>query len=90
MHRRELGGERCARMESVVKNGPLAGVSLAAIVERYKELLLGNAVYEKYGTLFPVLVKYIDAVQDLSVQVHPDDALAGSATAVLARAKCGM
>ncbi len=64
------------QMESVVKNGPLAGSSLAQIVERYKELMLGKAVYEKYDTAFPILVKYIDAVRDLSVQVHPDDTLA--------------
>ena len=63
-------------MESVVKNGPLAGCSLAQITEQYKKYLLGEAVYEKYGTVFPVLVKYIDAVQDLSIQVHPNDELA--------------
>lgn len=64
------------QMESVVKNGPLTGSSLAQIVEQYKELMLGKAVYEKYDTAFPILVKYIDAVRDLSVQVHPDDTLA--------------
>lgn len=63
-------------MESVIKNGPYAGRTLACITDRYGELMLGRSVFEKYGTCFPVLVKYIDAVQDLSIQVHPGDELA--------------
>ncbi len=62
--------------ESVVKNGLFAGRTLAQLVREYGEQLLGASVYEKYGLQFPILVKYIDAVQDLSIQVHPDDALA--------------
>ena len=61
---------------SVVKNGPLAGLSLLEVVDRYGELLLGKAVTQRYGGVFPLLVKFIDARADLSIQVHPDDHLA--------------
>ena len=62
--------------KSVVKNGPLAGRDLADITAEYGELLLGKAVAAKYGDQFPILIKFIDAAKDLSIQVHPDDALA--------------
>lgn len=62
--------------ESVVDGGPEDGVSLPELIRRYKENLLGKKVFEKYGYEFPLLVKFIDACQDLSVQVHPDDELA--------------
>lgn len=62
--------------ESVVKNGFLAGFTLDALTAKYGALLLGGAVAEKYGDKFPLLVKYIDAAQNLSVQVHPGDELA--------------
>jgi mannose-6-phosphate isomerase len=61
---------------SVVKNGPLAGRNLAELTSEYGELMLGKAVVAKYGDKFPILIKYIDAAKDLSIQVHPDDALA--------------
>jgi mannose-6-phosphate isomerase len=61
---------------SVVKNGPLAGRNLAELTSEYGELMLGKAVAAKYGDKFPILIKYIDAAKDLSIQVHPDDALA--------------
>ena len=61
---------------SVVKNGPLDGRDLADITAEYGELLLGKAVAAKYGDQFPILIKFIDAAKDLSIQVHPDDALA--------------
>jgi mannose-6-phosphate isomerase len=61
---------------SVVKNGPLAGQDLQNLLNLQKESLVGNRVYEKYGRQFPLLIKFIDANADLSVQVHPDDALA--------------
>jgi mannose-6-phosphate isomerase len=62
--------------KSVVKNGPLAGHDLEELTAEYGELLLGKAVMEKYGKKFPILIKFIDAAKDLSIQVHPDDALA--------------
>ena len=64
--------------ESVVANGPLAGHTITELACQYKELLLGKKVYEATGTEFPLLIKFIDARDDLSVQVHPDDTLAGT------------
>jgi mannose-6-phosphate isomerase len=57
---------------SVVENGPLAGSTIRELIHWYGPGLLGSALagHEQ----FPLLVKYIDAHQDLSVQVHPDDA----------------
>ncbi len=62
--------------ESVVLDGPDKGKSLAQLVSEHKHALVGKHVYERYGDTFPLLVKIIDAKRDLSVQVHPDDALA--------------
>jgi mannose-6-phosphate isomerase len=62
---------------SVVKNGALAGVSLPALLDMYKEALVGKSLHMRYGNHFPLLVKFIDAEDDLSIQVHPNDALAG-------------
>lgn len=61
---------------SVVSNGPLAGKNMLELIETYKAELLGAKVYEQFGTNFPLLIKYIDANDDLSIQVHPDDTLA--------------
>lgn len=61
---------------SVVKNGALAGVSLPILLNMYREALVGKSLYARYGNHFPLLVKFIDAEDDLSIQVHPDDALA--------------
>lgn len=61
---------------SVVDTGELAGRSLRDLIAEYKGRLVGNRVYEKFGDEFPLLVKFIDANDDLSIQVHPDDKLA--------------
>ena len=61
---------------SVVNNGFLAGNSLEELVEVYMGDLVGDKVFDKFGTEFPLLIKFIDANDDLSVQVHPDDELA--------------
>ena len=61
---------------SVVSEGPLTGTALPELIETFKGDLVGNKVYEKEGSDFPLLVKFIDANQDLSIQVHPDDELA--------------
>ncbi|MFY9150629.1 MAG: type I phosphomannose isomerase catalytic subunit [Prolixibacteraceae bacterium] len=58
---------------SVVTNGYLAGNSLEELIEVYMGDLVGEAVFEKYGVEFPLLIKFIDANDDLSIQVHPDD-----------------
>lgn len=61
---------------SIVSNGPLAGHSLAALLARHQAALVGKAVYQRYGDTFPLLVKFIDAAENLSIQAHPGDALA--------------
>ncbi len=61
---------------SVIANGALAGMSLGDLLAREKEKLVGKRVYQKFGNIFPLLIKFIDAHDDLSIQVHPDDALA--------------
>lgn len=63
-------------MESVVADGPEAGLTLPQLIERHGAGLLGERVAETYGGQFPLLIKFIDARADLSVQVHPDDATA--------------
>jgi mannose-6-phosphate isomerase len=61
---------------SVVENGFLAGNNLQELIEIYMDELVGGKVYEKHGDEFPLLIKFIDANDDLSIQVHPDDAKA--------------
>lgn len=60
---------------SVVADGELAGKALTDLLEEYKGELAGNKIYEKFGNEFPLLIKFIDANDDLSIQVHPDDEL---------------
>lgn len=62
--------------ESVVANGPDKGMTLPEMVRRYKEELVGESNYTRFGDKFPLLIKFIDAKLDLSIQVHPDDVLA--------------
>lgn len=61
---------------SVVENGKLAGVSLQQLIDEKPEAFLGKCVTQRFGTDFPILIKFIDAKQDLSIQLHPNDALA--------------
>jgi mannose-6-phosphate isomerase len=61
---------------SVVENGFLAGNNLQELVEIYMGDLVGDKVFKKFGEEFPLLIKFIDAADDLSVQVHPNDKLA--------------
>lgn len=61
---------------SQVKDGPLAGKLLTELISEYKYSLLGKKVFEKSGNEFPLLVKFLDANDDLSIQVHPNDDLA--------------
>lgn len=63
--------------ESEVVNGELKGALLPDIVSLYGAKLLGNRNVERFGNTFPLLVKFIDAAKDLSVQVHPNDIMAG-------------
>lgn len=59
-----------------VLEGEDKGKSLNELSEKYGATLLGRHVYDRYGTRFPLLVKFIDAHHDLSIQVHPNDRLA--------------
>ncbi|PKB43463.1 mannose-6-phosphate isomerase type 1 [Cellulophaga sp. RHA19] len=61
---------------SVVSNGDLAGTSLQELINTKTDDLLGKSVAERFGTEFPILIKFIDAKQDLSIQLHPNDELA--------------
>lgn len=53
--------------------GPFAGQTLAEVVAESGAALVGTRSYERYGAEFPLLAKFIDAADNLSVQVHPDD-----------------
>ena len=64
--------------QTQISNGFLAGNELNEVLEIYMDDLVGEAAYETYGTEFPLLIKFIDASDYLSIQVHPDDALAAS------------
>ncbi len=70
----ELSGIRGS--ETIVSEGEFAGMSLPALVDRLKEKLVGKANYERYGNYFPLLIKFIDAHEPLSIQVHPSDDMA--------------
>ncbi|WP_374175056.1 type I phosphomannose isomerase catalytic subunit [Flavobacterium tructae] len=61
---------------SVVANGALKGHSLTDLIDQSPNEILGTAVYERFGNQFPLLFKYLDAREDLSIQVHPNDELA--------------
>lgn len=62
--------------ETIVANGAYKGLQLNALVEQLKEKLVGQANFNRFGTEFPLLIKFIDARQDLSIQVHPTDEIA--------------
>ncbi len=61
---------------SEVVNGDRQGESIKDLIDEFKGALVGESTYEHFGNEFPLLIKFIDAAQDLSIQVHPDDALA--------------
>lgn len=61
---------------SLVENGSLANQSIGNLIKTYGASLLGKKVIEQFGTTFPLLIKFIDARDNLSIQVHPDDELA--------------
>ncbi|MCW1953125.1 MAG: class I mannose-6-phosphate isomerase [Flavobacteriia bacterium] len=61
---------------SKVSNGPLKGTNLQELIDQYGAALLGKKVFRLFGAAFPILIKFLDAAQDLSIQVHPDDSLA--------------
>lgn len=61
---------------SVVSEGSLAENTLEELIEIYMGDLVGDKIYQKFGIEFPLLIKYIDACDNLSIQVHPDDTTA--------------
>src|SRR5450759_1879479 len=62
--------------QSVISNGFLAGNNIEELIEVYMGDITGDAVFEKFGNEFPLLIKFIEAQEDLSIQVHPDNDLA--------------
>jgi mannose-6-phosphate isomerase len=61
---------------SIVSNGFLAGNTINELIEIYMGDFVGEKVFDAFGEEFPLLIKFIDAEHDLSIQVHPDDNLA--------------
>jgi len=61
---------------SVIANGELKGKLLTEVIDEAPNEILGTEVYERFGKQFPLLFKYLDAREDLSIQVHPNDTLA--------------
>lgn len=61
---------------SIVANGKLQGKDLKELIEEYKGDLVGGKIYQHFGNKFPLLIKFIDAKEALSIQLHPHDDLA--------------
>ena len=61
---------------SVIANGTWTGYTLNEVIKKLPEAILGREVSRRYGGEMPLLVKFIDAQKDLSIQVHPDDEMA--------------
>ncbi|HEA30580.1 MAG TPA: mannose-6-phosphate isomerase [Leeuwenhoekiella sp.] len=59
--------------QSIVNDGDLKGKSLKELINQNPQGLLGKKVYDRFGKQFPLLIKFIDASKDLSIQVHPSD-----------------
>ena len=81
LHPKVWGGERWEVSAvpdsiSIIRNGRWAGKELTAVIEQHPDAILGDAVNEMYHGQLPLLVKFIDAKQDLSIQVHPNDEMA--------------
>jgi len=73
--------------DSVVTNGWLTGNTISELMETYLERIVGEQVYNYYGRQFPVLIKYLDINDKLSVQVHPDDGVAAERYDALGKAE---
>ena len=61
---------------SIVSNGNLLGKDLKELITKFKGDLIGEKIYTHFGEKFPLLIKFIDAKEALSIQLHPDDSLA--------------
>ena len=84
----EISGYR--EHQTPVANGEFSGMLLNDLLALKKGELVGEKVYREYGDEFPLLIKFIDARADLSIQVHPDDALARELHGAQARGKTEM
>lgn len=73
--------------DSVVANGWLAGNTISEVMETYLERVVGEKVYNYYGRQFPVLIKFLDIQNKLSVQVNPDDEIAAERYDALGKAE---
>ncbi len=81
LHKKEAGDKAGESWEissyendqSLVANGFLQGNNLEELIEIYMGDLVGDKIYEKFGLVFPLLIKFIHAEDILSIQVHPDD-----------------
>ncbi len=73
--------------DSVVCDGPLAGETIGGIMKEYGENIVGPEVMRRYGARFPLLIKYLDIEDKLSIQVHPDDEFAGKNFGSLGKAE---
>ena len=62
--------------ETIADDGPYQGKSINQLVAEYKEKLVGHDNYQRFGNEFPLLIKFIDARRDLSIQVHPSEEIA--------------
>ena len=76
--------------ETVVAKGSLKGNTLRDLTMEFKGDFVGEAVYEKFGEEFPLLIKFIDAKTPLSIQVHPSNEVAKMRHGHLVKMKCGM
>ena len=61
---------------SVVREGAYKGKPLSQLLEQFPQEILGRKIHDQFGTQFPLLFKFLDAREDLSIQVHPNDELA--------------
>lgn len=77
------------RFPTEVAIGPHAGDSLQDLLEVYMDELVGGKVYETFGNQFPVLMKFIDSEDDLSIQVHPGMSLLSRMKSHSAKRRCG-
>ncbi len=76
--------------QSVVSNGFLAGNNIEELIEVYMGDITGDSVYEKFGNEFPLLIKFIEAREDLSIQVHRAMNLQGKDIMPMEKLKCGI
>lgn len=61
---------------SIIREGVYKSIPLNLLLGHFPEEILGAGVYARFGTQFPLLFKFLDAKEDLSIQVHPNDELA--------------